>query len=75
MPYYKIDYHEDDPDLVFWAKIDLPNSEAVEEWLGIYREEQENNPDAENSIDDFLLFLRTHSIDAELCPHNGTIVF
>ena len=75
MPYYKFDYNEDDPDLVFWAKIDLPNAEAVEDWLNIYREEQENSADAENSVDDFMLFLRTHGIEAELLLHNGTITF
>ena len=75
MPYYKFDYHEDDPDLIFWARVDLPDKKAVEEWLDIYREEQETVGDSENSIDDFLLFLRTHDIDAELCKNNGTIIF
>lgn len=64
-----------DPNLVFWVRIDLPNVEAVEDWLNIYREEQENNPEAHMSVDDFMLFLRTHDIEADVLHHSGVIDF
>ena len=72
MPYYKIDYGEDDASLVFTAMIDLPNVDEISKKLDEFRAEL---VDYEDSVDVFIQWLKDHGIKAEMLRIAGTLLY
>lgn len=72
MPYYKIDYGEDDASLVFTAMIDLPNVDEISKKLDEFRAEL---VDYEDSVDVFIQWLNDRGIKAEILPIAGTLLY
>jgi hypothetical protein len=72
MPYYKIDYGEEDRSLVFTAMIDLPSVDEISEKLDEFRAEI---VDYEDSVDVFIQWLNDHGIKAEMLRIAGTLLY
>lgn len=68
--YYKIDYGEDDRDLIYTAMIDLPDIKSVREKLKEFREDI---GEYEDSIDEFIDWLNEHGIKAQILPISGIL--
>ena len=72
MPYYKIDYGEDDASLVFTAMIGLPNVDEISKKLDEFRAEL---VDYEDSVDMFIQWLNDRGIKAEILLIAGTPLY
>lgn len=70
--YYKIDYGENDRDLIYTAMIDLPDIGSVREKLNEFREDIGKD---EDSIDEFVDWLNEHGIKAQILPISGTVYY
>lgn len=71
MPYYKVDYGENDPELIYTVLVELPDIVSLRNKLTEFREPLGGQN--EDSIDEFVEWLNANGVKAEIVEVQGTL--